>query len=356
MRAVRQVLGRPAGELAELIRALFGPHGARTPRPRADAASGAQAHRLDVCAVLDALGIAYDSAAGKTWLGYAGQRNTCAPWQGPGAPRPVDQEFRRSFFSLMTMFDVVLERHEARYLAGVDRLDALARAARPGDEHASELRQDFPQDPVTMGRFFSRLASPAWLRPLRKQAFFAEPPPAVPALEGPGWLPDWPALRYLVRVACQEPSLATEIAADIPATENRLVNAGLVDLALAVPAADSSKLLPRITRDLAGLHEGTYPMAEAERFGMLAQHLVRGGLPDAALGLARVLWGFASSPGAEDGVPGTADGPRTRIAASGYAGTLRTFLPALVAGCGPARSIRWPICSTTRSPEPPARR
>src|SRR5260370_30105647 len=264
------------------------------------------------------------------------------------------------------MVGVVLEEHEAAYLAGVEGLDALARAGRPGDEHASELRQEFPQDPVTMGHFFAQLTTPAWIRPLRRQGFFARPPAQTAGGESPGWLPDWPALRYLVRVARQDPALATEVAADVPATGNQLVTAGLVDLALEVPAACGGALLPRITRDLAGAHGGPREAAGAERFGALAVHLADGGRPDAALGLARVLWGFASgeSEGAAEArsggegvarrgaegegrrgaegvavagvVPGAAGGLRPRIGTSDYAESLRTCLPPLVAAGGPS--------------------
>ncbi len=338
MGAVLQVLGRLARELAELIRALFLPPARRPARTDAGepTTSVALAHRLEVRAVLDSLGIAYDSDAGKTWLAYAALPHAWPLWQGPGAPRPVDQEFRRSFVNLLAMLDVVLERHEARYLASVDRLDALARAARPGDEHASELRQEFPQDPVTMGRFFSQLTSPAWIRPLRKQAFFAEPPAPVAGAGGPGWQPDWPALRYLVRVARQDPSLATEAASDIPATGNQLVSACLVNLALEVPAAESVKLVPRITSDLAGRPGSGYEAVGTEPPSALVLHLVDGGMPEAALGLARVLWSFGASPGENDAVPAAVGGLRTRIAASDYAESLRACLPSLTAGCGPA--------------------
>jgi hypothetical protein len=340
--AVLQVLGRLAREFAELVRALFLPPARRQPRPQAGPRAGAAsispvpAHRREVCAVLDSLGIAYDSDAGKTWLAYAALPHTWPPWQGPEAPRPVNQEFRRFFVNLLMMLDVVLERHEARYLASVDRLDALAGAARPGDEHASELRQEFPQDPVMMGRFFSQLTSPAWIRPLRKQGFFAQPPAPVAEADGPGWQPDWPALRYLVRVAGQDPSLATEVAAGIPATENQLVNDYLVNLALEVPAAESVKLVPRITSDLAARQEGRYEAVGAQPPSALVLHLVEGGMPDAALGLARVLWGFGTAPGDKDPLPGAVGSLHTRIAPSDYAESLRACMPVLVTGCGPA--------------------
>src|SRR5260370_39642983 len=115
------------------------------------------------------------------------------------------------------MVGVVLEEHEAAYLASVERLDALARAGRPGDEHASELRQEFPQDPVTMGHFFAQLTTPAWIRPLRRQGFFARPPAHTAGGESPRWRPDWPALPYLGGGPRQDPPLPTGDAADGPA-------------------------------------------------------------------------------------------------------------------------------------------
>jgi hypothetical protein len=162
MGPVRQALGRLVQALGDLIHAMFLPSDAHQLRQQEAATTpAAQAHVLEVRAVLDSLGIAYDSDTGKTWLWYAGLRHPGALWRGSAPPRPVDQEFRRSFWCLAAMLDVVLERHEARYLATVDRLDALARTVHPGDEHASELRQQFPADPVTMERFFSGMATPA---------------------------------------------------------------------------------------------------------------------------------------------------------------------------------------------------
>ena len=352
--AVRRALAQFVAALKALIQAVFlppeagaplppaartPPPEARTQRPEVATMSGPEEHRAEIRAVLDSLEISYDSDAGKTWLGYAGLQHTRAHGRDLGVPRAVEQEFRRQFADLEAMLDVVLCRHQARYLALLDRLDALARVERPGDEHARELRQAFPQDPVTMERFFAQLTSPAWIRPLRKQEFFAEPPAPVAGGEGRGWLPHWPALRYLVRVAGRDPALVVEVAMDIPATVNQLVNVEFVNLALEIPAAHSVRLLPRITRDLAGPYEAV----RAERFGALLVHLVNsgdsgdsgvGGVAAAALDLARVLWGFAPSAG-DQLIPGTTRDLRTHIDSASYAGTLRSCLPPLVAAGGP---------------------
>ena len=129
---------------------------------------------------------------------------------------------------------------------------------------------------------------------------------------------------------------------DIPATVNQLVNVEFVNLALEIPAAHSVRLLPRITRDLAGPYEAV----RAERFGALLVHLVNsgdsgdsgdsgvGGVAAAALDLARVLWGFAPSAG-DQLIPGTTRDLRTHIDSASYAGTLRSCLPPLVAAGGP---------------------
>ena len=369
--AVRRALAQLIGALRALIQAVFLPPGAGMRRPAeagmrrsaeagmrrpaeagmqrpADAAiSGSEEHRAEIRAVLDSLGISYDSDAGKTWLGYAGPQHTRAHERGLGVPRAVEQEFRRQFADLEAMLEVVICRHEARYLALLDRLDALAGVERPTDEHARELRQAFPQDPVTMERFFAQLTSPAWIGPLWKQEFFAEPPAPVAGGEGHGWLPHWPALRYLVRVAGRDPALAVEVAMDIPATVNQLVNAELVNLALEIPAAQSVRLLPRIIRDLSGQYEAV----RAERFGALLVRLVDStdrtdsrdstdsrhggdsGTVSTALDLARVLWGFTSSPG-DQFSPGAAGDLRTNIDSDSYGETLRSCLPPLVAAGG----------------------
>jgi len=394
--AVRRALAQLVGALKALIQAVFPPPGAGTQRPAeagtslpaeagtqrsaeagtplpaeagtqrpgVTAISGSEEHRAEIRAVLDSLGISYDSDAGKTWLGYASLQHTRAHERGLGVPRAVEQEFRRQFADLEAMLHVVICRYEARYLALLDRLDALARVERPTDEHVRELRQAFPQDPVTMERFFAQLTSPAWIGPLRKLEFFAEPPAPVGGGEGHGWLPHWPALRYLVRVAGRDPALAVEVAMNIPATVNQLVNVEFVNLALEIPATQGVRLLPRIIRDLSGQYEAV----RAERFGALLVRLVEstdntdsgdtrdsrgrdsgdtrdsrgsgdtrdsrdGGTVSAALDLARALWGFASFPG-DQGIPGAASELRTNIDLDSYAETLRTCLPPLVAAGG----------------------
>ena len=346
--AVRRALAQLVVALKALIHAVFLPPGADTQRPaeagtrrpagpgtrrpEVSAISGSEEHRAEIRAVLDSLGISYDSGAGKTWLGYADLQRTRAHERGLGVPRAVEQEFRRQFADLEAMLDVVLSRHEARYLALLGRLDALARVERPADEHARELRQAFPQDPVTMERFFVQLTSPAWIGPLRKQEFFAEPPAPVAGGEGHGWLPHWPALRYLVRVAERDPALAVEVAMDIPATVNQLVNVEFANLALEIPATHSVRLLPRIIRDLSGPCEAV----RVERFGALLVHLANStdsGMVSAALDLARVLWGFAPSPG-DQFIPGAPGDLRTNIDSDSYTETLRTCLPPLVAAGG----------------------
>ncbi len=346
------VLGRLVLALKALIQAVFRPSAPQSPRPSAtqpprsaDAtaavASAAEAqlaqvraevevHRAQIRAVLDSLEIAYDSDAGQTWLGYAGLLPRREPGRGLGLPRPVEQEFRRHFADFEAMLDVVLGRHEARYLTIVAGLDALAQVEHPTDEHASELRRTLPPDPVAMEHFFSQLASPTWIGPLCEQGFFAEPPAPVAGGEGSRWLRHWPALRYLVRVASQDPGLAVRVAIGIPMTTNQLVNADFVDLALEIPAADGARLLPRIAQDLAGPYEAV----RAERYGALIVHLVDGGMPGAALDLARVLWGFAPSPADQDTVPDVTGDLRRRIDSDSYAETLRGCLPPLVAGGG----------------------
>jgi len=333
MGVIQQAFGRLVVALKALIRAVFQPEApAETPlaEPPPARPSRVNAHRAEIRAILDSLEIAYDSDTGQTWLGYASLLHSRESARGLGMPRPVEQEFRRRFADLEAMLDVVLGRHEARYLATVARLDALAQVEQPADEHASELRRTLSPDPVTMEHFFSRLASPAWLGPLKRQEFFAEPPEPVADVDGPCWMRRWPALRYLVRIAGQDPALAVGVALGIPPTTNQVVNADFVDLALEVPAAEGVRLLPRITRDLTGPYEAV----RAGRFGELVVHLVEAERPGPALDLARVLWGLAPST-ADSGRGGEASGdPRTRIDYGRYAQTLRTCLPPLVAAGG----------------------
>jgi hypothetical protein len=84
--------------------------------------------------------------------------------------------------------------------------------------------------------FFDRLNSPDWVEPLYKRGFFQRPPGAIRNLEeGTIAYPDWPELRFLLRMAPQCPETVGKIVVDMPETDNVSVHELLVQIGLSIP-------------------------------------------------------------------------------------------------------------------------
>lgn len=79
--------------------------------------------------------------------------------------------------------------------------------------------------------FFDNLKNPLWIEPLAKRGFFRRPPD-LQRNEGEGTVsfPDWPELRYLLRMASDAPDAVGKVVVDIPDSENARVRHTLVDI------------------------------------------------------------------------------------------------------------------------------
>ncbi|MFR0356645.1 hypothetical protein [Streptomyces sediminimaris] len=236
-------------------------------------------------AILDALGIKWDSVVGRAWLAEVGRQHGYAHRHGLEHPSPVDEKLLTRVERLEVAFDAVLDRFDARYCAMADRLEALAATREPTKEHARQLRQEFPQDYLTLELFFDRLEGAAWLRPLQQKKFFTAPPgPVVDSDAGTITFPPWPASAYLVRVAAVDPIAVLDIASNIPGSDNPRVNLDLVEVALLVPASKFQRLVPRAVEAL----RRPYVIGE-ERYAQLARRCADHGQADDAIELMTAL-------------------------------------------------------------------
>ena len=93
--------------------------------------------------------------------------------------------------------------------------------------------------------FFEKLTSPSWIAPLDKGRFSA--PPAMIEVEGGIMFPPWPESQYLARMANLPEAQAQvlQIVLGMPATDNIGIHADLMDVALALPPAQSAQLVDR---------------------------------------------------------------------------------------------------------------
>lgn len=103
------------------------------------------------------------------------------------------------------------------------------------------------RSPEFAAYFFSRLENPLWIAPLRDQAIFASPPPAV-VVEGGGMrYPHWPASKFLASMASKAPQQVAAILAAL-STDNLSIVGDMLDAANRMQPDDAIALVPAICR------------------------------------------------------------------------------------------------------------
>jgi hypothetical protein len=121
--------------------------------------------------------------------------------------------------------------------------------------------------------FFDRLENPNWIEPLRKKGFFSTPPtPKRDEVRGTIEFQNWPAARYLSRMATLAPDAVSSIILSIPETENPFVVRDFLKAALSMPGEIAARVAPKI----GSLIRSTYLVC-SEMAGKLAVILARAG-------------------------------------------------------------------------------
>ena len=184
------------------------------------------------------------------------------------------------------------------------------------------------RSPEFAAYFLSRLNNPKWIPALKENGLLANPLPAV-FVEGGGTLyPHWPPSKYLARMASVAPQEVADLFAKME-TDNASIIGDMLDAALAMPTADSARLVPPICH---AATEGNL-WVHFKDASDLCVRLAQGGEFDAAVKLAETL--FAPKPEDER------KGPRQRDQ-YWYKDGLRKIIPVLA---GPrARGLLPKLC------------
>jgi len=132
--------------------------------------------------------------------------------------------------------------------------------------------------------FFAHAKSPEWLVPLAEAGYFQQPPPPIADGQYISF-PFWEQTRYLARMAKipDAQTVVLDIADKVPETENVRVHEDLLDVALAVPAAAATRLVPRIIDCVKSPYKFSLPYKLRD----FVPHLANGGEGTAALRVAR---------------------------------------------------------------------
>lgn len=93
--------------------------------------------------------------------------------------------------------------------------------------------------------FFDRLEDPAWIPLLEEEGFFSKPPDPERTQDDEGsWVrfPDWPASRFLTRVAFAAPERVAHVLLGLPETDNVRVHTDIVEAACQLPPEWAARL------------------------------------------------------------------------------------------------------------------
>jgi hypothetical protein len=133
--------------------------------------------------------------------------------------------------------------------------------------------------------FFDNLTSPDWIEPLADENLFAAPPPPV-QVDGGFQLPSWSAMRYLARMAAEDPKAVRKVLWVMPETDNTRVRYDYLDALLSMPPGMAAEFVPR----LVGWLQGPFRILLPKRMAQLVGRLALAGFADQAIALATALF------------------------------------------------------------------
>lgn len=269
---------------------------------REDKGSGGGKHERQIRSILRGLGIDEDEPVAKAWLDLAGQNNdyglsSRAHRDSLVEPRSLDDAYREFWEQFQEILDVVLDEFEAHYFSTHEFIDHLLENAEPSYEHAKDVRNHVPGNPLTLSYFFEN-ASADWLGPLRKAKFFTSPPAPHNPSEGTTTFYGWPASQYLARIASEVPEDVRDVILAIPETDNWRVHYDMTDAACSMPPRIAVPIAEREIDWISEQNGLSFPLAS--QLGTLVSNLARGGEEDVAIGLASVLWAVRPEPRSEE--------------------------------------------------------
>lgn len=242
-------------------------------------------HRAQIDAILTALELRQHPEA-ETWrrLPKRGWHKV-AHREKLNFPRIVDDEFHARFEDFTRVLHTVLDAAEARYTEVLEWLLPLAKRPPSSEGDAKLLATYLAPGVAALNHVFDAL-SKEWLAPLKKHDVFSHPPGLLVYEDGSFSFRSWPHARYLQRVAPEMPDEVSAIIEALSPTANELLEADLIEVALALPPTDAERVARR-TLSWLKAHKWHTPRF-SDALGRLVTYLWKGGRREFALNLLRV--------------------------------------------------------------------
>ena len=169
----------------------------------------------------------------------------------------------------------------------------LALSSRTGDDERRMI-EIVERTGSNYAFFFANVEDPTWIPILENREYFSHPLSLEPQDDGGFIAPNWPPVRYLSRVASDEPEEVARIALQIPKVDNPRLYDGIVSIALNTPGPVSVLLKPKV---LEYARMDFHTMAHSFR-GLLVHWTVEGET-SSALELSKALIRFRPDPQAD---------------------------------------------------------
>ena len=149
---------------------------------------------------------------------------------------------------MQAIFDVVLDKFEASYLAVYRLLDQLLARPVATKDDIEKLKKNVSNNLAAHGYCFERLTSSDWLDLLQTNGFFDHPPaPEADIGGGTTGYAAWPQSRYLIRMAPKAPEKVLSIMLAVPSTDNFRVYEDFASAAALMPPELAAKWSERET-------------------------------------------------------------------------------------------------------------
>ena len=255
-------------------------------------------HKRNIEDILKALEIERKDTIATAWLRISDRSDkyslpALAHRDSLRCPRIYDSNFQIFWSEMEDVLDSVLNRFREKYLSVNDIIDGLLEKSDPTINDVEKLKNNIPNNPLTLNYFFDKCNNWKWLPLLCEYDYFKHPPrPERDAEGGSVSYSTWPISRYLARMASIKPEEVRDFILEIPDSDNWRVYIDLTEAALAMPPDIAAGLVEKAKI----WARTTFQIALPERIGKLMAKLAIGGKGKAALDLAQALLEIEPAP------------------------------------------------------------